>query len=307
MGGFDEGSSISFAGSALETDNEQRKSKVLGGKIDQNDDGLSASGSVFEGEEDGSTKTIGKVELKDGRFQEDDGETRFGRKAAVTGDKTEIDLQKKFGLNEGLVVKGDKATGTASAEATVGENGLSIGMQANAGEASATVGTTGTGDRDETTRFGLSEGVGLAGRVHWGDSDKDEIPEYGVGADFGPVSFDVKTEDPLGTGMRIMSASRGGMVIPPSSDSNMTLEAMAAAEQLGTTVGQAFNSAPDLTQTASDGRDQQNQRDAELAQQVADGGQQIYEHVEATYDVAEEGLGRLFLAAATKRSPRHAS
>ena len=114
--------------------------------------------------------------------------------------------------------------------------------QANLAEASATIGTTGTGDQDQTVRFGVSEGMGYAGRVHWGDADKDGNPEYGVGADFGPVSFDVKTEDPLRTAFQ----NSGGPLTQAASelyDGNMTNDAMAAAADAGSFVGGVIDAA----------------------------------------------------------------
>jgi peptidoglycan hydrolase-like protein with peptidoglycan-binding domain len=102
-------------------------------------------------------------------------------------------------LGDGVFLKGDAAVGSVSADAAMNAEGLAVGAQANLGEASATFGTRGTGDQDESVRLGVSRGVGLAGRVHWDDADKDGNPEYGVGADVGALAFDVKTEDPLRT------------------------------------------------------------------------------------------------------------
>lgn len=43
-------------------------------------------------------------------------------------------------------------------------------------------------------RIGVGAGVGAAGRLHWGDEDGDGVREIGLGADIGPLSFDVKSE-----------------------------------------------------------------------------------------------------------------
>jgi hypothetical protein len=87
---------------------------------------------------------------------------------------------------------------TANAEASAGENGASLGAGANIIEGSVTMGNFNKQkNTDEQSRFGLSLGLGAAGRTHWGDSDNDGYREFGFGADFGPISFDVKTEDPL--------------------------------------------------------------------------------------------------------------
>lgn len=84
-------------------------------------------------------------------------------------------------------------TTTASAEAGLGDDGATLGAQATA--VGATVGYQG---EHEGIKAGLSEGVGAAGRLHWGQ-DKDGFRNYGVGADFGPFSFDITTNDPLHT------------------------------------------------------------------------------------------------------------
>jgi hypothetical protein len=66
----------------------------------------------------------------------------------------------------------------------------------------------------------LSEGGGLAGRLHWGDSDGDKHREFGFGFDAGPLSVDVKSEDPLRTGLGIMGTASGGIgALPNMADS----------------------------------------------------------------------------------------
>lgn len=79
------------------------------------------------------------------------------------------------------------------------DKGASFGASAYIAQGSVTAGNIGTGSRDQEGRFGLGEGVGAAGRLHWEDADGDGRREYGFGADIGPVSFDIKTEDPLMT------------------------------------------------------------------------------------------------------------
>lgn len=78
---------------------------------------------------------------------------------------------------------------SAQAGATANRSTAGIGAQANIIDGSVTVG----GDHN-SLRGGLSLGVGLAGRVHYGDVDGNGTRELGVGADFGPFSFDVKSE-----------------------------------------------------------------------------------------------------------------
>jgi hypothetical protein len=73
---------------------------------------------------------------------------------------------------------------------------LNHSIQANLLSGAVTNQTRGT-SADETKRFGLSAGVGLAGRVHHSDDDGDGIKEYGFGFDFGPLSVDYKAEKGL--------------------------------------------------------------------------------------------------------------
>ena len=109
----------------------------------------------------------------------------------------------KGSFNKDGFVSGDFGFGTASAEANAGTNGATLGLQANAAEGSMTFGNFDKGrGNDESTRMGLSAGVGLAGRLHWGDSDSDGHREIGAGFDFGPFSMDLKTEDPLRSGLK---------------------------------------------------------------------------------------------------------
>ena len=86
----------------------------------------------------------------------------------------------------------------ASAEASIGEDGATLGAGASVIDAALHLGNNSAQrNNDQTLRIGGGFGVGAAGRLHWGDSDKDGHREYGFGADIGPVSFDYTTEDPL--------------------------------------------------------------------------------------------------------------
>jgi len=103
----------------------------------------------------------------------------------------------KTAINPGGFLTGDMGAGTASVEANAGADGFSLGAQANAVEGSVTLGAPGKDKvNNESVRLGLSAGLGLAGRGHWGDKDGDGHREYGFGFDAGPVSMDLKTEDP---------------------------------------------------------------------------------------------------------------
>ncbi|MBS1123321.1 MAG: hypothetical protein H6Q90_5549 [Deltaproteobacteria bacterium] len=78
---------------------------------------------------------------------------------------------------------------SANAGAKFNEETASLGAQANLIAGSVSAGTA-----EHNARFGMSVGVGAAGRAHYGDSDGDGVRELGIGADFGPFSFDVKSE-----------------------------------------------------------------------------------------------------------------
>ncbi|MBI5565414.1 MAG: DUF4157 domain-containing protein [Chloroflexi bacterium] len=117
----------------------------------------------------------------------------------------------KMGFNKGGAVSGDVGAGTFGLDASINpDQGLSVGAQANILEGSMTLGNfTGDDNAEESLRLGASLGEGYAGRLHWGDSDSDQHREYGFGFDAGPVSMDVKTEDPLRT------AIKGGLMSNP--------------------------------------------------------------------------------------------
>ncbi|MBP7687974.1 MAG: DUF4157 domain-containing protein [Thermoflexales bacterium] len=136
---------------------------------------------------------------------DENGSTRYGFNANAN--------VAKMTFNQGGDISGDVGAGTASADASFNpDTGLSAGAQANIVEGSVTLGApSDKSDTDESVRFGLSAGVGAAGRLHWGDSDKDKKSEYGFGFDAGPVSFDVKTEDPLRTAAK---GAAYGMLAP---------------------------------------------------------------------------------------------
>lgn len=219
------------------------------GRLLKTDDGHGGSTDYFSGEydikPDGSGTVKGAVAKKtsqDGAVVETTGEVELsGDKIAVTTKKTEVDVAKLAGdaLPEGTVFKFDVGEGTASAENSIRDDGASFGLQANVGEASVTVGTQNAkSDTDETSRIGLSEGEGAAARFHWGDADKDDNPEYGFGADIGPVSFDIKTEDPLRTALTkgVNSVIPGLGTLAEQTgllgDENLTKQAKAGAEEL---------------------------------------------------------------------------
>lgn len=121
----------------------------------------------------------------------------------------------------------------AIAEATVDEgNGASLGAQANVASAAVSTGTRGTAT-DEQARLGLSLGVGAAGRLHWGDADNDQRPEYGFGFDVGPVSADLKTEDPVRKMLELGSLGMFGGGPPTTDRANLTEGVVDAGRAVG--------------------------------------------------------------------------
>lgn len=106
-----------------------------------------------------------------------------------------------FGADAGLVKVGmpnggalgpfgwDVGVLTANATAAANDSTAQLGAQANIIEGSATL-----GNQEHSLRLGGSVGVGLAGRLHYGDADGDGVKELGFGFDAGPFSMDVKSE-----------------------------------------------------------------------------------------------------------------
>jgi hypothetical protein len=134
--------------------------------------------------------------------ENDDKDTRYGAKAEAGAGKLEY--------------KGDGWSADASAfgangEASVGTNGATFGGGLTIVGGSTTVGKFDPkSNTDTTTRFGLSAGPSFGLRTHWGDSDGDGHREIGAGFDLGIFSADLKTEDPLRSGI---SMTPGGQAL----------------------------------------------------------------------------------------------
>ena len=175
-------------------------------KSNKDGTGVEFGAGAYHSQKDGNSVDIGpSINVKGGEFDTGDGDTRWGWTGTATGSGG------KGGAGLPGIGKGDVGVGTASFDANIGTDGASLGVQANAVEGSLTAGDL-SKDRnnDETTRVGGSLGEGLSARLHWGDKDKDGFREYGFGFDAGPLSVDMKTEDPL------RSAARGlGMLGGP--------------------------------------------------------------------------------------------
>jgi hypothetical protein len=242
-----EDGTVTGKGSVLKFADGDESGELLSGEFQAGEDGVSGKGAIAKVDRgNGTTDTLGEVEFS-------------SQKASVAGFKRETDISKATGvLPPNIVAKADVGVGTASLDSSFNQDGISIGAQANVAEGSVTLGTSGTkredgsdSDEDQTFRFGLSEGVGLAGRVHFGDADQDHNPEFGVGADFGPVSFDVKTEDPLRTGAALISpnASLAGQILDDN-PSNLTKDVMQAT--VGATPEDGLNAGRGLVASAKE-------------------------------------------------------
>ncbi len=130
-----------------------------------------------------------------GARHEDDGSMTYG---AGAGGKV-------AGVNAGYGQQGQGAFVDLQADALGADaqgyfnpnQGANLGATAYLAQAAVSGGNIGTGAADSEGRIGLAAGVGAAGRLHWADSDGDGNREYGFGADIGPLTFDVKSEDPV--------------------------------------------------------------------------------------------------------------
>jgi Domain of unknown function (DUF4157) len=135
----------------------------------------------------------------------------------------------KFGADIGAFTAGAEANASP-------DTGFAVGASANILEGSISGGRQDKNSTtDEWARFGLSAGEGGAARGYWGDADNDGHREYGFGFDAGPVSFDVKTEDPLRTlGRSLAPGLMGGPAMDMifGADTNLTDSAVGGARSL---------------------------------------------------------------------------
>jgi hypothetical protein len=154
------------------------------------------------------------VNVGAGRFQDSEGKTQRGLSLNASSAKasreplkgnapTDSTLQKLLRAPISGDISGPDAAGGFSDDGST----LSATLQANAASASLTAGDAPNpeGNVEHTRRIGLSKGEGFAGRLHHGDADGDGLREWGAGFDFGPVSADIKTEDPLGMLLKSMA------------------------------------------------------------------------------------------------------
>ena len=142
-----------------------------------------------------------KSERPDGTTEENIGFQLGGKSPSVQGKAAWNTVGPDGKPGPGAYVHGDASGPAFDLSSYVGESGFGFGAQASVAGFNVGVGTTGT-EVDEYGKFGLSEGAGAAVRGSWGDTDHDGFREYGGGVDIGPVSVDMRTEDPFRSGVR---------------------------------------------------------------------------------------------------------
>jgi len=202
------------------------------------------------------------VSFGGGFYQDEDGKDTIGVNASAETFKYKNDHLYE---NERGKIGLDVAGPGASAKWQGNENTSEAGAGAGMGSIAVTAQTTGT-DHDEAARLGYSHGPGAAARIHYGDTDGDGRREYGFGLDVGPVTFDVKTEDPARTAVHSVAG-------PLSPLADVALETM------------GVDTSKNLTDQATD-------KVAETYQDVKQGASEKYEQVKEgaaeTYNDAKE-------------------
>ena len=153
-----------------------------------------------------STKIDGHIGVwsstrPDGTTEENNGFQLGGKSPSVQGSAAWNTVNPDGTPGPGAYVHGDASGAAFDVSSYAGESGFGFGAQASVAGFNVGGGTTGT-DVDEYNKVGLSEGVGAAVRGSWGDTDHDGFREYGGGLDLGPVSVDMRTEDPFRSGVR---------------------------------------------------------------------------------------------------------
>ena len=127
-------------------------------------------------------------------------------------------------------VGGDFGIAGAGAEASVGEDGATLGAQASVLQGGVRFGENDPARANDTqVRIGVGLGGGGGGRLHWTDTDGDGSREYGFGADIGPVSFDLRSEDPLGAALSPAAHLVGEEAGLIDADTNLTNASLTTA------------------------------------------------------------------------------
>lgn len=120
-----------------------------------------------------------------GGWRDEQGRSTYGIEGDAALVRFGIPMGGALGDNFGF----DVDVMSANAGAKANEETASLGAQANIISGSMSAGT-----QEHNIRGGLSLGVGLAGRVHYGDADGDGVQEFGLGGDYLFGSADIKTE-----------------------------------------------------------------------------------------------------------------
>ncbi len=158
----------------------------LGYYNDESNTALQAGLGVASGENGNLMSANGTV----GTWGETSADARVGVKA-------DAQVVKGGGFSEEYGIGGEAGLADASAEMSVGADGLTVGAGAALIDGAVTLGGFNADDSalDSQLRIGAGLGPGVTGRAHWGDSDGDGYQELGLGADIPcGLSFDVKTE-----------------------------------------------------------------------------------------------------------------
>lgn len=121
--------------------------------------------------------------LHAGFWTDADGKTNFGISADVQF--------AKFATPDGPI-KGEFGVFDASIGAYGNRDSATIGAGASALDGAVTL-----QDDTRSARFGMGVGPSLTGRLHYGDTDGDGVPNLGLGADFDKFSIDVREEPGL--------------------------------------------------------------------------------------------------------------
>lgn len=157
------------------------------GHLTTNPGGFNLGAGLLNGPLTPDGKVTGNVlsaNAQAGRWYGPDGQANYGANADAT--LARVGMAPGSGLGP---LGWDVGVLSAQAGATANSSTAGVGAQANIIDGSVTL-----GNDQHSVRGGLSLGVGLAGRAHYGDADGNGIRELGIGADFGPFSFDVKSE-----------------------------------------------------------------------------------------------------------------
>jgi len=233
----------------------------------------------------------GKMSLRLGKWKDGDN-TRYGGKFGGGGLKGDINKDGEF--------SGDFGVGTGGAEASAGDDGFTVGASGNMLEGSVTTAPPSADSRiDEQSRFGLSWGGGAAGRGHWGDKDGDGYREYGFGFDVGPVSADIKTEDPLRTGSKfLMDTLMPDVAKPLTVPFNAYMDSVAPDRNLSE---DAYNGIADfggeIYQGGSDAYNSAGETYNEAAESARETYNEAREGVSETYDDASDYASEKYEAA----------